>query len=39
MYLMLIAFFDILISVAYIALMSINVLSDYLISTFLVDVW
>uniref|UniRef100_A0A1I7XA90 G_PROTEIN_RECEP_F1_2 domain-containing protein n=1 Tax=Heterorhabditis bacteriophora TaxID=37862 RepID=A0A1I7XA90_HETBA len=39
MYLMLLAFFDIFVSTAYICLMSVNVLSDYLQSPMLVRIW
>ncbi|KAK6021489.1 hypothetical protein OSTOST_12838, partial [Ostertagia ostertagi] len=38
-YLMLLAFFDIFVSTAYILLMSVNVLIDYLISARLMQIW
>uniref|UniRef100_A0A7E4ZSD3 G_PROTEIN_RECEP_F1_2 domain-containing protein n=1 Tax=Panagrellus redivivus TaxID=6233 RepID=A0A7E4ZSD3_PANRE len=38
-YLMLLAFFDVFVSLAYILLMSVNVLSDYLRSAFLIKLW
>lgn len=38
-YLMLLAFFDVFVSFAYVFLMSVNVLSDYLHSPFLVKLW
>ncbi|WKY08144.1 hypothetical protein Q1695_007552 [Nippostrongylus brasiliensis] len=39
MYLLLLAFFDIFVSTAYIFLMSVNVLIDYLVSTWLMQLW
>ncbi|GMT21304.1 hypothetical protein PFISCL1PPCAC_12601, partial [Pristionchus fissidentatus] len=39
MYLLLLAFFDFFVSLAYILLMSVNVLSDYLLSPALVGLW
>ncbi|PAV58694.1 hypothetical protein WR25_10076 [Diploscapter pachys] len=39
MYMMLIAIFDVFISIAYIALMSVNILSDYLISRTIIAIW
>ncbi|CAJ0603678.1 unnamed protein product [Cylicocyclus nassatus] len=39
LYLMLLAFFDIFVSMAYIALMSVNILIDYLISPTLMQIW
>ncbi|CAI4231823.1 unnamed protein product [Auanema sp. JU1783] len=38
-YLMLLAFFDVFVSIAYILLMSVNVLSDYLQSALLLKIW
>lgn len=38
-YLMLLAFFDIFVSTAYILLMSVNVLIDYLVSPVLMQIW
>ncbi|CAI5446885.1 unnamed protein product [Caenorhabditis angaria] len=38
-YMMLLAFFDIFVSMAYILLMSVNVLSDYFLAPFLVSIW
>uniref|UniRef100_A0A8R1I8B7 G_PROTEIN_RECEP_F1_2 domain-containing protein n=1 Tax=Caenorhabditis japonica TaxID=281687 RepID=A0A8R1I8B7_CAEJA len=38
-FMMLLAFFDILVSMAYIMLMSVNVLSDVLMSPLLVSIW
>ncbi|CAB3405844.1 unnamed protein product [Caenorhabditis bovis] len=39
LYMMLLAFFDIFVSLAYIMLMSVNVLSDVLMSPLLVNIW
>ncbi|VDM70368.1 unnamed protein product, partial [Strongylus vulgaris] len=39
LYLMLLAFFDIFVSTAYILLMSVNILIDYLVSATLMQIW